>query len=376
MLAFKRKRDEYEDSDDEEPSFGRQTLPVANLPEDFTGEPMDGAQYLFTVRRDARYLPHVTRVANPYETELSLPPKPDNRIIPKHLSLPSEEWRAIFELRFKNFRKNVNQPTISVRFVPLDGNRRLLPDKKERDHWWGFLAGKPESDWNPPNQSATVRRLSGLIQHRDALDTSCVNKRQESWQTNEEGEVELVLRLDPSDSLPTPLGSPAPPEFGEPGSSTVTLHAQNTIIYKPREPLPSLLRYIDERTALHLLMYFTHWINVHIQRPDDSSRPIETHARWMFALLSKVDEHISADDMNLLRTLARACIVLLKELVQTQPPEESPSLDSKNSGYMSTRSCWIILSIIADVWGQRDLWMDAEDMLKSVGTKADCAGTG
>jgi len=50
MVPFKRKRDEFEDSDDEEPSFGRQILPVANLPEDFNDEPSDGMQYLFTVR--------------------------------------------------------------------------------------------------------------------------------------------------------------------------------------------------------------------------------------------------------------------------------------------------------------------------------------
>jgi hypothetical protein len=50
MSSYKRKRDELDDSDDEEPSFGRQILPVANLPEDFNGIPTDGMQYLFTVR--------------------------------------------------------------------------------------------------------------------------------------------------------------------------------------------------------------------------------------------------------------------------------------------------------------------------------------
>jgi hypothetical protein len=49
--SHKRKRDEYESSDDEgEYVMGRQVLPVANLPFDFEGVPEDGAQYLFTVR--------------------------------------------------------------------------------------------------------------------------------------------------------------------------------------------------------------------------------------------------------------------------------------------------------------------------------------
>ena len=47
----KRKRGEYETSDDEgEHVMNKQVLPVANLPFDFDGVPEDGAQYLFTVR--------------------------------------------------------------------------------------------------------------------------------------------------------------------------------------------------------------------------------------------------------------------------------------------------------------------------------------
>lgn len=50
MAPLKRKFDETELSDSDEPSFGKQILPVADLPDDFSGEPMDGMQYLFTVR--------------------------------------------------------------------------------------------------------------------------------------------------------------------------------------------------------------------------------------------------------------------------------------------------------------------------------------
>ena len=50
MPPMKRTRSEIDDSDEEEPSLGKQVLPVANLPADFDSEPMDGLQYLFTVR--------------------------------------------------------------------------------------------------------------------------------------------------------------------------------------------------------------------------------------------------------------------------------------------------------------------------------------
>ena len=49
-LSYKRSRDEMGGSDNDEPSMGRQILPVAQLPDDFDGEPMDGMQYLFTFR--------------------------------------------------------------------------------------------------------------------------------------------------------------------------------------------------------------------------------------------------------------------------------------------------------------------------------------
>lgn len=120
--------------------------------------------------------------------------------------------------------------------------------------------------------------------------------------------------------------------------------------------------------ALHLLMYFTHWINVHLQQADQPSRLLETHARWIFVLLTKVEDHISADDMILLRSLARACLALLKNLIRTpqRTPEEQSDLRESDGGFMSVRSCWIIISTISGVWAQRDLWMDAEDMLKTL----------
>ena len=49
-MSSKRKWDDLDESDDEEPLMGKQVLPIANLPADFDGEPADGLQYLFVVR--------------------------------------------------------------------------------------------------------------------------------------------------------------------------------------------------------------------------------------------------------------------------------------------------------------------------------------
>lgn len=135
VTSRKRKRkhvgggDDDDDDDDDTTCGLRQILPVASLPLDFDGEPTDGMQYLFTVRyvlsitlsrvsktrwydrRDARSLPDIKHVDNPYTL---CPPRPAQPAIqPSSEStqnveapspLPSKEWRTEFERRFRNFR--------------------------------------------------------------------------------------------------------------------------------------------------------------------------------------------------------------------------------------------------------------------------------
>ena len=125
----KRKRDEYESSDDENGYvLGKQVLPVADLPFDFDGVPQDGAQYLFTVRyvddsllreryavgadwirrRNASLLPRITRVDNPYaipEASIDIAPGSSGSGTSRKPAMPSEEWRSVVEERFKNLRR-------------------------------------------------------------------------------------------------------------------------------------------------------------------------------------------------------------------------------------------------------------------------------
>lgn len=57
--------------------------------------------------RDARLLPHVARVTNPYELKeerIDVDAIAENTSIVR-ASLPSDEWREVFIRRFKNFRK-------------------------------------------------------------------------------------------------------------------------------------------------------------------------------------------------------------------------------------------------------------------------------
>lgn len=227
-----------------------------------------------------------------------------------------------------------------------------MPDKKERDLWWAFLAGKPESEWNPPKQiKSSVKR--GMRAFTD--DPGVVT--QETWSVNDDGEVELASRVEPTHALPTPTGSIH--ELEEAGGAQASTDASVIQECKPRPPTPALLREMDERMALHLLMYLTHWMNRHLNDAD-LPRMSEVHAQWMFSLLARVGDHIGADDMSLLRAVARACIALLKALIRERSEDRVTE-----DGSMNETSCWIIISTVAGVWAQKDLWMDVEDMLKS-----------
>ena len=121
-----------------------------------------------------------------------------------------------------------------------------------------------------------------------------------------------------------------------------------------------------QKTALHLLKYFIHWIET------EQPRLTETHAKWMFSLLTRIGDFVSSDDMNLLRNFVRACIFLLGTLVRRRVTsggaEEYETLCFTEEGAtsISEQSCWMIISIAVGVWGQRDLWDDVEATLRGI----------
>jgi hypothetical protein len=147
------------------------------------------------------------------------------------------------------YLQNLNQPTIHV--GPANHLRgRVMPDKKERELWWAFLAGKPESDWNPPKKLRKPNINAKKLQtyYSGQPDDSSQGARQESWQNNDEGEVEQVLRVDPAESLPSPVGTPLSSDSFEnigqlpPSSCFIPIK----LAFEPREPTTRILKSIDE----------------------------------------------------------------------------------------------------------------------------------
>jgi hypothetical protein len=136
-----------------------------------------------------------------------------------------------------------------------DGSRRLIPEKKDRDMWWAFLQGKPESEWIPvPKSKGKQKRYQASFRGMRAWLDEPPSRPEyhESSQHNDEGEVEQVLRGDPADSLPSPAGTPVPvpleylEEIMQPspsGSGLCYTSADNE--HRPREPTTTLLKLID-----------------------------------------------------------------------------------------------------------------------------------
>lgn len=81
------------------------------------------------------------------------------------------------------------------------------------------------------------------------------------------------------------------------------------------------------------------------------------HTRWLFALLAHLDRRLSGEEIAELRALARTCITMLRNFRSMR----ARSMDlTGNHDIQQEAGAWMIITIIAGVWGQRDLWDEAQ----------------
>ena len=107
--------------------------------------------------------------------------------------------------------------------------------------------------------------------------------------------------------------------------------------------------------------------------------------RWVFALLARIDLFCSADEIGSLRNLARACLALILVVRRAKTGSISPSApceredgetetttgttaeaeSSANPSSKTLRECsmWVVFCAVTNIWGQRDLWDEAEQAL-------------
>ncbi|KZW04237.1 hypothetical protein EXIGLDRAFT_828151 [Exidia glandulosa HHB12029] len=347
----KRKRDMVEDGaygggGEAESSYGgNQVLPVAHLPQDFNGEPEDGAQYLAMVRRDARSRPHTTRVANPYAATLAAPAPLKATTIES--LLPSQEWRTVFEQRFREFRKNIRHTPIYVGPPP---ERVQLPRWTDREAWWAFI-----NNFDPP------RAQTKQFQSRapPPLDAET---------------IEALVYGSDDDLLPTSRDqAPARiivevPDEQSDGEIVDDENVNGTGETEPSAPLPrepsrALLECINHRVCMQVLKYYKHWVERAAAR-ELMLRP--AHGRWMFALLAHIDEQLLADEMSILRQVAKACISLLKvDLDQGEEADSADEGEASDSTGIGRSACWLVVGAVALGFAQRDLWDEAANVLSA-----------
>lgn len=106
-----------------------------------------------------------------------------------------------------------------------------MPDKQERSAWWEFLAGKPESVWNPPKKPKALKQKKygwGMRAFDD--DNAHLNYNASA---REEGQV-----ASPSSDIRSEHPDKAQDD--------------STPLFEPVLPTPLLLGQMDEVSSLYL----------------------------------------------------------------------------------------------------------------------------
>ena len=137
-------------------------------------------------------------------------------------------------------------------------------------------------------------------------------------------------------------------------------------------------------------MFIAYWIRNSLEgttAPSQTlSRPFHFprhHQQWAFALLTQLDTSLRSEEISHLREVARACIAAIREdlvldgpviveadsgveLIDTAVSSRTPVnpyLGNDNPRYGHLVGAWMVVGAIASVWGQRDMWQDAEETL-------------
>jgi hypothetical protein len=141
---------------------------------------------------------------------------------------------------------------------------------------------------------------------------------------------------------------------------------------------------VSQSYAAHLLMYMAYWIGLCLEHlEEDQGTPAgltspylitANHLCWTFALLARVEDSPSADDMAQMRGLARGCISLIKLAEKggpVVPLEEKAETVSDDATTLQdcVSSCWMIVACITGIWAQHDLWEEAEEAMTVLSRK-------
>ncbi|KAK9895671.1 hypothetical protein P389DRAFT_195803 [Cystobasidium minutum MCA 4210] len=396
--------DDEGDSSQQAPrgGYGSQVLPFANhLPDDHTGEPLDGHEYLFLVRREAAAHPNV-KTAEAFirrveeeivvvESSTAEASTSGAAAGPAHR--PSVEWRTSFLSRFSNMRQVMT--TSSSKPSPSDVPSHYLPIPAAQDEssWRTYINGRK-------GKGRATKEAEESAQAADTADSSM----------NGHGTVSVEAAEPLGDGIP---GEDSSSPLVDGTSETTAIQAEPTATAKsvrtdPRPPIPTLMRALDHYTVISLLEHYEIWLsdrledflNLHtpstvflppsmMRKKKKAPAPSSTasmsepavlpvgpavpaepvipttpliltplDSQWLFSLLTVLDPLLSSGEISVLRSLARTCHNIADFTWNEQQRwvakgAESSSLKQYTE---SIGGCWMIIAAIWEIWGQRDLW--------------------
>lgn len=141
-------------------------------------------------------------------------------------------------------------------------------------------------------------------------------------------------------------------------------------------------------------MFYEHWIreslagnpsiSISPKGPDGSVDPgvvvSRHHSNWLFGLIARYDNDVmTSKEVNALRSLARVCIATIcrshGQEPLTPPAPDGPSADAASTvtrdRITGRTSLWMVVAAVASVWGQSDIWEEANEKLYSLDQPLD-----
>ncbi|GAA5899287.1 hypothetical protein JCM5296_007522 [Sporobolomyces johnsonii] len=377
--------------------LGSQVLPVAELDDDFEGDPEDGMEYLFLVRREAASHARVYRAAhNPYAVPEEEAAQPTKEYIPS--SRPSAAWKEAFVKNFRAMRQRMAAPPLTSSFPPIDPV--AIPGPRDESSWRVFINGKrskavkvaPAPPTKPPAATTTQPKAAPALPLPEDSELTDLAAAKAAILAS----LEIDAPEPTSPALPSPKPAPRPAAVDAPPTQTPEFERL------PQLPSPALLLSIPKPSLIHVLSHFNDWFTERSEVYDDAINyvpstifappslrrkappppkaaappapakgpppraplPTAHEVHWILSLLTRLDGLLDGDDVSNLRLLAKT----LAEMAEVSETERAKrDVSGGRSRTMDVRMqdeedaegrarCWMVVAAIAGGWDQPDLW--------------------
>ncbi|GAA5895976.1 hypothetical protein JCM6882_005577 [Rhodosporidiobolus microsporus] len=389
--------------------LGSQVLPVADLEDDWEGDPEDGAQYLALVRREAATHARINRVANPFETMQTEEVRAEP-VAPS--SRPSEAWREVFVRNFQEARKRMLAAPIHS-LPPVDPAAIPLP--RDEGAWRVFINGKRAKAVKPAPPKATASKppLQSQLAQPPLAPPEASPKEDTQMSDLEAMKAAALASLEldtpePDEAEPSPPFAPAQPPALALAASSAPAPSLQTPEYErlPQLPSPALLVSIPGPSIIHIFTHLNDWFTerfdayeeaVHFvpstifappslrrkpggakptaaafptpvsssavkKPPPKPPLPTAHESHWLLSLLTRLERLLDGDDLANLRQLAKTLVQLAEESASKKSVPGAGggrSMEQRRQDEEDEEArarCWMVVAAIAEVWAQGDLW--------------------